>query len=109
MNHLLSKTLTILLEKINLTYNITLNKKRIKIPIVSGIGYSTIWTTELWMIDILKILLFLKDGVFIDIGANIGQTLIKLKCVNPDTQYFGFEPNPSCVFYMRELIKKGTF
>jgi len=50
------------------------------------------------MIDLLKKILLLKDGVFIDIGMNLGQTLIKLKCVDPNIRYFGFEPNPGCVY-----------
>jgi len=109
MRWLIHRILNKFLEKINLTFYITLNNRKIKIPIITGIGYSNLRTNELWMIDLLKKLLPLKDGAFIDIGMNVGQTLIKLKCVSPDVQYFGFEPNPLCVYYTRELIKKNGF
>ena len=64
--------------------------------------------SEIWMIDLLRELLKLKEGTFIDIGVNIGQTLIKLKSVNLEIEYIGFEPNPACVFYVRELIKQNN-
>lgn len=38
--------------------------------------------TEMWMVEVLKHLLLLKPGTFIDIGANIGQTLLKLRAVS---------------------------
>jgi FkbM family methyltransferase len=61
------------------------------------------------MIDLLKVLLKEKDGLFIDVGANVGQSLLKLKSVSSTAKYIGFEPNPSCVFYMTHLIKKNFF
>ena len=88
---------------------VTLNKKKLRIPFLSRVGYPDCWINEPWMINLLKILLPLKDGVFIDIGANVGQTLINLKCVEPSIQYFGFEPNPLCTYCMIELIKKNNF
>jgi FkbM family methyltransferase len=36
------------------------------------------------------------EGAFIDVGANIGQTLFKVLAVDPDRQYYGFEPQVSC-------------
>ena len=33
-----------------------------------------------------------RPGTFVDVGANIGQTLIKLLSVDPERQYIGFEP-----------------
>lgn len=40
-----------------------------------------------------------------DVGVNIGQSLLKLRSVNSNISYYGFEPNPTCVYYVRELIK----
>jgi len=97
------------LDKVNLTFVRYLNGKRIKIPTIGKTGYSNLWTSELWMIDLLKNLLPLKTGAFVDIGVNLGQTLIKLKCIEPNVQYIGFEPNPMCVYYTRQLINKNRF
>ena len=49
------------------------------------------------MIDILKIVLPIENKKFIDVGVNIGQTLLKLKSVSSEIDYIGFEPNPICV------------
>jgi FkbM family methyltransferase len=35
--------------------------------------------------------------------------LLKLKSVNSQVQYVGFEPNPKCIFYVDELIKVNNF
>ena len=61
------------------------------------------------MIDLLKKLLPLRKGVFVDIGVNLGYTLIKAKVVDPSIRYVGFEPNPACVFYTTELIRENQF
>ena len=65
--------------------------------------------SEPWMFDLLQKLLPLRKGVFIDIGVNTGQTLIKLKAVQDDREWVGFEPNPKCVYYVSELIKANQF
>ena len=57
------------------------------------------------MIEVLKGLKPLFNGHFIDIGVNIGQTLIKVHAVYGKVKYVGFEPNPSCVHYVNELMK----
>ncbi len=109
MKCLIPKILNKLLDTFDPVVYITLDEKKIRIPFVSKVGYLDRWITESWMIDLLKNLLPLKEGAFIDIGANVGQTLIKLKCVDPDIQYFGFEPNPLCVNCAMKLIEKNGF
>ena len=46
---------------------------------------------------------------FIDVGVNVGQTLLKVKSVNEKIYYIGFEPNPVCVQYVNKLIKINQF
>jgi FkbM family methyltransferase len=46
---------------------------------------------------------------FIDVGVNIGQTLIKSKDILPSIQYIGFEPNPNCLLYLNTLIDLNHF
>jgi FkbM family methyltransferase len=43
-------------------------------------------------------------GTFLDIGANIGLTLIPI-ARNPDVQCFGFEPEPRNFFYLKHNIE----
>jgi len=97
------------LDRLNLTFPLRLNGKWLKIPTVGRIGYSNLLMGEQWMIDILQKLLPLKDGAFVDVGVNLGQSLLKLRCVDRDIPYIGFEPNPACVHYVTRLIRRNGF
>lgn len=46
-----------------------------------------------------------KEKAVIDVGVNIGQTLLKVKSIVPDCTYIGFEPNPHCQSYLMRLIE----
>jgi FkbM family methyltransferase len=61
------------------------------------------------MTQIIQLLLPLKTGFFFDVGVNVGQTLIKVKSVDENAPYIGFEPNPHCVYYVKELIRINGF
>ncbi|MBR9832565.1 FkbM family methyltransferase [bacterium] len=93
-----------LLEKVNVNAPIQLNNKTFLIPVFGKVGYSNLFITEPWMIGLLSKLLPMKSGVFVDVGVNIGQTLLKLRSVDADVPYIGFEPNPFCVNYSSNLI-----
>lgn len=98
-----------LLKFLNLKLKISQNNSYFMIPILGGIGTNNLIPSEKWMLDILKVLIGVKGGSFLDIGANIGQTLIKLKSVVPEIGYFGFEPNPVCIHYLNDLIIANNF
>lgn len=77
-----------------------------KVPVIDGMGYGTAYgiETEPWIYDaIAKIHSQSRLQIFLDIGANTGQSLIKVKSIDPQIHYYGFEPNPSCVFYLDYL------
>lgn len=84
---------------------ISVNNKKVKIPIRSSLGYEHMHVFEPWMLSLLKRLKPVFTGAFVDIGVNIGQTLIKVQSVFENPQYVGFEPNPFCVAYVNEMIK----
>jgi len=99
-----------LIEFLNLKVKVRVNNQKINIPIIKGIGLGNLYGTETWMIQLLQNIFKIKNvGAYYDIGVNIGQTLIKLKSVNSEIEYIGFEPNPICVFYTKELIKANGF
>lgn len=112
MNKFLLKTFnkTGILPKVNTTGNLFLNNRKFIIPITKGNGYNNLFMSELWMIPLLRTLLEKvgSEKKFIDIGVNIGQTLLKLRSVSADINYSGFEPNPTCVNYVNELININT-
>jgi FkbM family methyltransferase len=98
-----------LLKYFNLSGKLVLNKIEFKIPIIERTGFENLFISEPWMIDLLKIVLKNDDQYFVDVGVNVGQTLLKLKSVSGKIKYIGFEPNPLCVFYVNKLIKENKF
>jgi FkbM family methyltransferase len=96
------------LKYLNVNGSILLNNKKFKIPILQRTGFDNLFMSEPWMIDLLKIVLKIDHDGFIDIGVNVGQTLLKLKSVAENIDYIGFEPNPLCVYYTKNLIKENN-
>lgn len=96
-----------LLKQLNLTSSITLNKVKFKIPIIARMGISYLNPSEIWLIDLLKTISSLNNGTILDVGVNIGQTLLKIKSLNHDVEYYGFEPNSSCLHYLKQLISEN--
>ena len=110
--HLLPKILNKLglLEKVNLVQDTTLNGRNVRIPILGKIGYNNLHLSEPWMNDLIKKLGGVLDsGTFVDVGVNLGQTLLKVKSIFPDLDYVGFEPNPVCVHYVKALIAANGY
>lgn len=93
-----------LLKLFRLKYALILSGKSFIIPVRNGIGMDHYLPIEPWMIDCLKELLTQKQGAFVDVGVNIGQTLLKFRSLD-DREYIGFEPNVKCIEYVRKLIQ----
>ena len=100
-----------LLKYFNLSCNINISDTKVKIPIIDKLGYSLLneASREPWLNHIIKSALQSKEGSFIDIGVNIGQTLVKVKSIDLDVEYIGFEPNPICSAYVKKLIAANNF
>ncbi len=91
-----------LLGLFNFNIRRKLNGRKVIVPVRSGIKVTI--SGEKWMSGILKKLFRHYDGTFLDIGTNLGQTLVKVKTVDPARNYIGIEPNPSCIFYLQHLV-----
>lgn len=48
-----------------------------------------------------------RTGTFLDIGANVGQTLLAVRATQPGMAYVGCEPNVTCVAYMHTLMQRN--
>lgn len=95
-------------EKINVDTKRILNNRKITIPVINGVKVGV--SGEKWMSGVLKeIFEYSSSGVFYDVGVNLGQTLIKVMTINDSMSYIGFEPNPSCLFYLQRLISKNNW
>lgn len=46
-----------------------------------------------------------QTGIFLDVGASIGQTMIEAFAFDRSIQYFGFEPNPAAFRYLQAVAE----
>ena len=51
---------------------------------------------------------FREEEVLLDVGVNVGQSLIAFKSCYKNN-YYGFEPNPNCLYYLRHLVDRNNF
>lgn len=83
---------------------------KLRSPAIYGMvngGY--IVPAEFWMSDCLRAFVATKPGCVIDIGANVGVYLVKLRVISDEVAYYGVEPNHACNFYTQELIRLNNF
>ena len=95
-----------ILRIFNFQFIISVNGKNFKVLNLYGAQCKVV---EPFMLDILKIIFQFKKGAFLDVGVNLGQTLLIAKSIDKGRIYFGFEPNTSCSFYVNELIRINKF
>lgn len=98
-------------RKIDLSRRIQINGKTFIIFLKKGIGISNFFKDyELWMDQWLpKLINNSGHDVFIDIGANTGQTLLKVQSHFPNIPYYAIEPNKHCVDYLHDLCEVNQF
>ena len=97
-----------IISAFNFQLSIKINGKKFKVPVILNMGFLNLKIKEDWFSNFIKSHPLPKDTVFVDVGVNVGQTLLTFRsCSN--NFYFGFEPNPSCVFYLRSLISANKF
>jgi FkbM family methyltransferase len=87
---------------------IKLENKTFVVPIIKGIGAENLKLKNDWFIFLLNKVTLPENSTFIDVGVNIGQTILKFRS-HYDNPYFGFEINSNCVSYARNLIKVNGF
>ncbi|MEO0856002.1 MAG: FkbM family methyltransferase [Bacteroidota bacterium] len=97
-----------LVRAANPTLSTTVAGRRYRILLINGMGLVNVGMREQWMVDVLRLLLPVRPGAFVDIGANVGQTLLKAKAVAPEVAYVGFEPNPASAYYVSKLIEANA-
>lgn len=96
-----------MLDYFNVTWPRKLNSTRLQIPMMGGIKVGI--SGEPFLLQLFGFFLSKTDGPVIDVGANIGQTLVKIKSVDPDQKYYGFEPNPTCFAYLERLTRANQW
>ena len=62
-----------------------------------------------WKAEVIRQILEINRGDFIDVGANIGQTLLDFNAAGIGSRYIGFEPNPASFVSLFTLVEKNNF
>lgn len=63
-----------------------------------------------WLVDLCGHLVHSNDFTILDVGVNLGQTLLGLENrFGKNFSYIGFEPNPVCCYYVERLIEVNSF
>jgi FkbM family methyltransferase len=94
--------------QVRFSYPLKVGHQWFRIPVIDGVGADHVAPYERWFGPVLALLMRATPGaLFVDIGANVGQTLLRVKGEYPDVPYVAFEPNPHCVHYLHELIRQN--
>lgn len=76
-----------------------------KIPVVGGRHVRFELLQERWQRELFQGLMPRDGGGFVDVGVNLGHTVIDLQCAAPGSRYVGFEPNVAGRAYVNELLQ----
>lgn len=83
---------------------VTLQGQEVLIPSGSLEGLENINWAPSWRSEIFGKLAALREGLFVDVGANMGQSLLDLRLTRPELDYVGFEPNIFCANFLKQLL-----
>ena len=103
---------TSIINLINFRLTVKINNTRFQIPFTgSKMGTENILLVEAWFTNVFIALrnVISSDECFVDVGMNIGQTVLKVRSVDKTIPYIGFEPNVVCVNYLYKLMRVNRF
>ena len=98
-----------LLWRMNFTLTGRLGGHPLRVPLRHGTGWQHLRMSEVWLFRAMERVLRGRPGAVVDVGVNVGHTLIKMKMADSQRSYVGFEPNPQCLAYVSELIQLNQF
>lgn len=90
-------------DKARPQFSVATRNGRITIPGTPGTGWVLSWHPD-WKTQLIDRCLAANPGLLIDVGANIGQTLLDYCNASQKAGYVGFEPSPRCVEHLRGII-----
>jgi FkbM family methyltransferase len=62
---------------------------------------------EPWLDTVYQTVLRFREGTFLDVGANFGQTMLKILALDRTRQYVGFEPQPWGCYLIQSFIEEN--
>ncbi|MBZ0136428.1 MAG: FkbM family methyltransferase [Planctomycetes bacterium] len=79
--------------------------RRFLVPLDTAGGIQLMRKGEVWMVPLLRAVLPVTSGSFIDAGASVGQTLLQLRAADEERPWIGFEPSAQPCETIRALVK----
>ena len=98
-----------LLWRANFTVGGRLAGLPLRVPLQFGSGWEHLRMAEVWLFESMRRVLNGRPGAFVDVGVNVGHTLVKLEAIDRGRDYIGFEPNAQCLRYTQHLIAVNRF
>lgn len=77
---------------------------KFNIPVNKSFHPQHLKSYEDYFHDFIELSLKLNPGLFVDVGVNVGQILLKMKSIEPSRAYVGFEASVPCCAYVYDLI-----
>src|SRR5690606_12356138 len=93
-----------LLPRLSVVTKVRLLGTEYRIPVINRVGLANIFPKTDWLSDLVKKMQVDERTIFLDVGVNIGQTILQVKAIYPKIRYIGFEPNSVCVAYLNHLV-----
>jgi len=62
---------------------------------------------ETWLDVLFRTILQCREGTFLDVGANLGQTMFKVLALDSSRQYIGFEPQVACCLMLQRFLEEN--
>ena len=93
-----------MLDRIATVMRVTHAGREINVPVVRGVGLVHRQVMEPHLGTSLRASLALRSGTFVDVGAHLGETLIKVLVYGSGHAYLGFEPNMRAAAYVQTLL-----
>jgi FkbM family methyltransferase len=84
---------------------VTIGGERFKVQGYHASRLSTSAVHEPFLAAVVRRLLESRPGAFIDVGVNVGQTLMKVLSVERDRVYIGFEPQIGCCYFVDQFLR----
>jgi FkbM family methyltransferase len=94
-------------EAVHPTFHVNTARGRVRVPKANRAVASILdWSPD-WKASLFGRVLKDRPGLFVDVGANLGQTLLDYCSTSSEHGYLGFEPNPTGAAFIATIIREN--
>lgn len=98
-----------LLQRLSSRIDVGIGTRTVTVPTYSHSALGWIYWHSSWKTRVIDHILRRRTGTFVDIGANVGQTLADFLTSGSEQPYLGFEPNPAAFAFLTEIKRLNRF